>query len=555
MSAITPAAVVAPALPAARSERATTLLAAGLVILPLLQAFPIDFDRSALLFVLFPALWAGRASLSSAWLQLAQLPRWTRLLLLAALALVILSVAFAAHPAPAAVTAASWLFLAATALLASRLVQTDATAHARLLAAIALGSAFGTLLTWLLWTLGGRGQIPLYAHHRHLGLHTLAGACAATALLVRPALPRSSRIVWAAVGIITWAGLFWSGGRGPVLALCGALAFWAALSARPQRRALFLWATLQLFAGLGLSALFATDRPELGWWHAFERTAGATKAANVSALTSTRSEFWQEAFRHGLASPWLGHGPDAYRFLTPKLDGQQPHNLLLQLWLDLGLLGGLAFLTLLAALLFRATRRAWTARGTSPETAWLTLLVAALLIGMLDGAFYHLLLFLPASIAAGTLLPHVAPPTNAAAKSPALPVLSTILPRILLGITTSILLIHAAIFHTLANATPPAPSALAPRLLHAFPSTTFGLWRWLDSWKTSHPDDEFAWTRWAQAHASNPALFHIRAAQTFLARGDRAGAIAELRAALAKAHYTAHGGIRSMLDPLERIAP
>jgi len=533
-------------------ERASTFLAGALVALPLLQALPIDFDRTAPLVLLLPALWSGRAHLASACEHLARLARWLQILLLLTILCVVASVALGDHPAPAAVTAASWVFIASAALLAGQLIRADPLAQSRLLTAIAVGAVVGTLITWILWIAGGRGPMPLYAHHRHLGLHALAGACATTALLLQPSPSRRRRLAWSLLGAIAWAGLLWSGGRGPIIALAGALLLWWLLAAAPDRRRLLIAGAGQLIAGLALSALFTTERPELGWWHAFERTATATQAANVSALTSTRSEFWVEAYRRGLAAPWFGHGPDAYRFLTPKLDGQQPHNLVLQLWLDLGLLGMLSMLALLATVLAVGLKRAWATHGAAFNTCWLALLTAAVLIGMLDGAFYHLVLFLPALIAAGALFAQLtAAAPVARARAPWRAINST-----LLAAAASILLLHTWLFHALVTAPPsPHPQALAPRLLRIFPSTTFGLWRWLDTWKAAHPEEELAWCRWAQQHASNPALFHVRAAQILLSRADRAGAIAELHAARAKAHHSARGVIAAMLDPLETRSP
>jgi hypothetical protein len=97
-------------------------------------------------------------------------------------------------------------------------------------------------------------------------------------------------------------------------------------------------------------------------------------------------------------------------------------------------------------------------------------------------------------------------------------------------------------------APPPAgPEGCAPRSLKIFPSTTFGLGRWLDAWEPRHPEAALAWAVWAQTRAPNAPLFHVYAARYRLARGDRAGAEAELRAALAKAHWTVRPGIETML--------
>lgn len=519
--------------------RASGWLAAALIVLPFLQALPIDLDRTAPL-LLLPALWLGRRELGAAVASWGEAKPWIQLSLGLTILGVALSVMFAVHQAPALVMAATWVVLGAAAVLASRLVQLHPGAGRRLLAGIAVGAAAGTVAVWLLWSGQGGGRMPLYAHHRHLGLHTIAGAVATTVLLLR-AEGRAARLGWFAAGALTWGGLLWSGGRAPLVAVIGSLAAWFWLQPGPGRTRLAQWSAAQLAAGLALSAAFWTTQPELGWWHAFRRTASATQTRSVSQLTSTRNEFWREAAAHAASTPWLGRGPDAYRYLVPKLDGQQPHNLVLQLWLDLGLVGGIPALALLAGGIV-AGAKAWR-KGGDPEADWAAMLIALAAAAMLDGVFYHVLTLLPASLALGIVLRPVASEVT-----PASTMFTRVLPTTAVAVATAVLAVHAALFHALAVAAPPAgPRTVAARVLRGFPSTTFGLWTWLDAWHRTSPDEALAWARWAQAHAPNPALFHIRAAQYLLIREDRAGAEAEYRAALAKVHWTARPQVAGML--------
>jgi len=521
-------------------------LAIALVVMPFLQLLPIDFDRSAPLFLVAPVLWFGRHQLAQAAAGLGRGPRWLRLPFAWAALAVVMAVVRADQPAAAAVTAATWTLLTAAGLVAGQLVRQDANTSHRLLLALAVGTAMGTVAVWLLWSLGGRGAMPLYAHHRHLGLHTLAGAIAATALLAGPSPSRNHRIGYLVTGVLTWAGLLWSGGRGPVLALAGGLACWFVVAAPPLRRALATWATVQLIAGLAISAVFQTDRPELGWWHAFQRTAVAATAGDASALTSTRTEFWPETLRRARSAPVLGHGPDAYRFLTPKLDGQQPHNLLLQLWLDVGLVGAVPLLALLGTALFRGTQQLRSNREASPVASWLALLLALTFMSMLDGVFYHVLTFLPALLAWGIVVFQTMPATAT------LPRWTTAVSRSACLIASALLLVHTWIFRALAIAAPPAdPRSFTAQLVQAFPSTTFGLWRWTDAWQEKSPDVALAWLRWAAPQSSTPWLFHIRAAQLLRALDRRNEALAELRAAEAEAHWTVRPSISAMVRELE----
>jgi hypothetical protein len=295
-----------------------------------------------------------------------------------------------------------------------------------------------------------------------------------------------------------------------------------------------------------VSAAFWTSKPDLGWWHAVGRTATAATTGSASQLSSTRTEFWAEVVARARETPWLGHGPDSYRFLTPKLDGQQPHNLVLQLWLDLGAVGAIPLLGLLAGVFVIGWRRAVPAAPVIPA-AWLAVLTASIVAGMLDGVFYHLLALLPAILAIGVaigLVSHLAPPARIFQA-----------PRVVIGLATAVLLLHLGVFYLLAVGPTPAPTDWRATSVRVFPSSTFGLWRWLDDWQQSSPAETLEWTRWAQGHSPNPVFFHVYAARLLAAQGDGKGAEKELRAALAKAHWSTRPSLELMLRQLSPPPP
>lgn len=572
-------------------RRATLWLSGAMVVLPLLQSLPIDFDRTAPLLLLLPAIWTGREEFSHAASGLLHSPPWTRIAMLMVVLSSVASIVFSTHAAASMTTAASWILLGAAALIGGQAVRHDRQAHRTLLAGLALGAALGTSAVWLLWLTGGRGAIPLYAHHRIFGLHVLVGTMATTGLVVGSGT-RGRRLLWLAVGAVTWGAALWSGGRAPLVALAGGLVAWAFF--RPtDRKPLVIAASFQLIAGLALSAAFWTPRAELGWWHAFARTAaaagsGGSVEVKVSALTSTRSDFWRESAQHALTSPWIGHGPDAYRFLTPKLDGQQPHNFVLQLWLDVGIIGALPALLLLANLLLRGWSR--VRRDEVPAIApWSALLTTLVLAGLLDGIFYHVLTLLPAMLAAavvflatrstadvrsevpaselqdqralsGSMGPRsVTTPTGVPrrpARAPSLGREPGVLPHAFVGFAIVILSFHAYLFHALVVGAPPSSTnSIAARALRIFPSTTFGLWTWLDDWYRKSPDTALDWARWAQTRATNPVIFHLRAAQYLHLRGEDVQASEELRVAETKAHSLTRPSIVELRKNMRLAAP
>lgn len=537
-------------LPRLRPRSDTVLLAAGVVVLPLWQGLWIDFDRSAALFALGPALWSGREELARSVAALWDQPR-ARLLLAWLGGAIGLSIGGSAHAAAAAVEAATWVFLAAAGLLAGGIARRDAREGSLLLAALALGSGGGIAASWTGWLLSGKKYIPIYLHYRLMGLHALPGALACVGLALRASSP-GRRAAWSGlVGGVVWGGMFWSGGRAPILGAVAGLGAWVILlRPRPWRQFAAIVA-LQVAAGLVISLACWTDRAELGWWHAWSRTTHALAQGSVTELSSTRSEFWRETANRALRAPWTGQGPDSYRHLTPKLDGQQPHNFLLQLWLDLGVAGAAPALLILGAALRRGFGK--PARSARPELApWAAILAGAVATGLVDGVFYHLVAFIPAALALGVCL----------RLEPAAPVPAAPAPRrgalagsAVLVSATLLLLLHSWLFYELNVAPPPSRLSAAPRILRRFPSTCLGLWHWLDAWQRDEPDAVREWLAWAEVQSSTPTLFRVYAARLAAAHGDRERARTELTVALAEAHWTARPQIRQMLHQLEPAAP
>jgi len=526
-------------------------LAAAIVVMPFLQFLPIDFDRTGVLCLLLPFLWSGRALLGPALARVRQRSRLLGWSMATFFIAGILSVLGADQIAPASVTAACWVLLAAAALIAGESIVRERAAGPILLGAIALSVTAGTIVVWILWWLNGRGAAPLYAHHRIFGLHTIGGAVAATALVIHFRNQAKRRGLWFAIGVVNWAGLLWSGGRTPALALFLALAAWWLTGDSALRRRLAVTGAGLLAAGLLLSLAMWTPRPELGWWNAIHRTTtanpGAGPALSVSALSSTRSDFWRESLARATLRPWFGHGPDAYRFITPKLDGQQPHNFVLQLLLDVGAAGAVPALIFLGTLIVLNARRSFGECGGGPAAPWLAVATASLIAGLLDGVFYHLVALLPAAIALGAL----ATADTRIVENPRHRRPAAVGGGTAVIVSSVLLALHAWIFYSLAVAPPPNPTAWRARVVRVFPSTTFGLWRWLDDWRTGEPDAALEWSRWAQGHSANPPSFHVYAARLLLARGDREGAAAELRGALAEAHRLNQPAIAEMLRTVE----
>jgi hypothetical protein len=423
-----------------------------------------------------------------------------------------------------------------------------------MLAGITVGATLACLTIWSQWA-DGYPRVPFhfYGHVRLFGLHMMVGTMTALALLVESHPRPLQRLAIGLCAAINCGGMLWSGGRAGVLGVAVALVVWYWRSPQQERRILRYSVPSVVVAGLAISLIQWSPESYLGWWNAAARS---TVATSVNELSSTRLSFWQQTWQQFLQSPWIGHGADAYRFITPKLDGSQPHNWALQFLLDFGVVGAFALGALLMWQTFRGLKDRWDLspaammrRGTAAG------LVACLVTGLFDGVFYHAIALLPAAILVGIAGAAVAvnakrsPEPAHLEEGPS----SLELPakkikrgdpfRVVwpcLAASAAVLAVHAYLYLHLIHLPPPAgPQEFPARVLRLFPSTTYGLERWLPGWRPSQEDAVLEWTLWAQRHSDNPARLHLYAAVLYADRDDYDSADHEMVQALRTAHWTA----------------
>ena len=510
-------------------------LTLGLSLFPVLLVLPVDIDKTAHLLllpvILCSVMMPGGRSCS----------RLVKGLLATLVTLAAFSTALSSFPAPALVTLSGWV-LAGFGIFA--LHRLAATPHGVpwILRGVALGCTVGFLLVGFLIASGPPELgMPLYQHPRLFGMHMFAGAVATLILVV--VRPRSARGygVDALLAVLCWTAFFWSGSRAPALGLIAGISVWMLAANHVTRKRLIVWTPLLLVVALSFSYLIRSPIQSMGWFRAVERSV---QAADINDLSSSRLVLWSKMWKQAADTPWLGLGPDGYRYLRPKLDGEQPHNFLLHWRLELGWLGMLCLVALLGLCITTGLRnrdehyRPWATAAASG-------LIACTVTALLDGVFYHVLIFIPAlCLAAGCLQSPVA----AASISPS----RTRLRCWGLGAAaitaTLVLVLHSFLFYHLVRGIPPHPRAPLAQTLRFFPSTTHGLIRWIEAWRPQLPQAALEWTLWAQQTAAVPSIFHEEAARLQIDRGDLAATEAEFMAALATAHASAQPRLEQLIQ-------
>lgn len=519
--------------PTDRARLAPALaFALPLAALPCLLLAPLDTDR-ALPLAFLPAILLGLRNIRSA-------PKTDLLLLTWIIVSLTLSAFVSDHTARALVMASSVLLALLTGAAAAPLSHSRPAVRL-ILIGIVFGAVAGTLMVRL-GVAADRMYFPVYWSARLMGAHQFAGCAASLALLWLTPAGFRQRALPAAAALIVWIGLAWSGSRAPALGLAVFIVFWFWRGSPDERRFLLRWVPALSLLALACSYPLGSPFPQLGWWQAFERTAGAVQsgAVNIAAMTSSRTDYWAASWQQILRTPWLGNGADAYLFLSPTQHGNQPHSMPIQWLLEYGVIGLLAWLALLA----RSLRSLWQSSRAPLAVFSAALMAGAAAYSLFDGVFYHMIVFVPVAVFAGLAFGSAAPPASTPFSCVAL--------RIPALTAATLLLVHNWLGFMLLNAPNVTPDSHLARLLRAFPSTTHAIQNWTERWRRTDPALAMEWIHWAQTVSTNPGALHVHAAQVYLWQKNFAAAETEMLRCLEKVNPTERVDAQQAIDNIRQ---
>jgi O-antigen ligase len=144
--------------------------------------------------------------------------------------------------------------------------------------------------------------------------------------------------------VLTVAAVVACGGRAGWVGLAVSLPLFAALAARYHGVILHAkhWLMGVLALGLG-AALYILSH---GWGFVAARINPVLEAHVGRGIGSGRLDIWGQVLEYISTAPWLGIGPMGYRHLPNAID-MHPHNWVLQLQLETGMIGLVLFIGLM----------------------------------------------------------------------------------------------------------------------------------------------------------------------------------------------------------------
>jgi O-antigen ligase len=228
---------------------------------------------------------------------------------------------------------------------------------------------------------------PFFLNVRHFGYQGFFGASAAVAVALADKRLRASGVLLAMSALF---GIIMFGGRG---ALLGWILFViAALALVPNRRAL-LMVSVPPIAGAFALAIVAEQQGWLNTFSLLDRTSTLTGDTLSALYVQDRLEIWRDSLTAIAQRPILGFGPSGYQIsgcCNPNV--VQPHNFVLQILLEFGVLG-LAALAWTAIALFGPRVREIVVLTSRLERDQIDSLALAILAGfsgfsLIDGLLY-----------------------------------------------------------------------------------------------------------------------------------------------------------------------
>ena len=306
--------------------------------------------------------------------------------------LLAIAVGTAAYVAPAPYAAAArtgfWithlLFGFSIAYLCTRLFDAVDLVGAYLAGFAALAVAFvifavGALQRPIDWV----WDLPSFSHIRHLGIYAtpMIGFSIGIMATIR------RRSVWAITFLLATCGfalVMWTGSRGPLAAISGALLAGAIISPAMRRPAVWAGAAAAAAVAYVIVAWLPVPAPSM---MGVSRTIAATTQA--ADMTTGRTQLWALVTQAIEYRPLFGYGEGQMRTVAEFGRMAQPHNIVLQVLLAWGIAGMLCLLVLAFYFVRMALPviRKDEALALPPILAMLSLLA----LSMLDAALYHIL--------------------------------------------------------------------------------------------------------------------------------------------------------------------
>lgn len=234
---------------------------------------------------------------------------------------------------------------------------------------------------------------PLNAHMRIIGFLVAAAAPALLPFFAQKKPVRLPLIGYYVMGLLICGLMFWTGGRGTIIAsivVCGAMAL--VLKLKKQRiKGVVVALVVLVVGGIVLAELF-----KVFYWNGIFQAAERTLAAGGDPykLTTGRTRLWGWVIESLNAEDawWFGLGSQGYSYMPNRTFAFDPHNLAFQFLAEWGVVGMILFFGMLGYGFFVGARRhLFSGNGicSTPVLASFGIILSLGAHSLVDGIFYQ----------------------------------------------------------------------------------------------------------------------------------------------------------------------
>ncbi|MGS0682887.1 O-antigen ligase family protein [Shewanella sp. 125m-7] len=235
-------------------------------------------------------------------------------------------------------------------------------------------------------------SVPFASNIRYLGYLCCASTSILSVYLLQQRNHSANMTILSIVFMSNLALLIWLGGRGSLIAYFSTVSIYIAYLLY-QRQLVLKYLVLLLI--LIISSIFLADWVSIFNWNGPGRFFTSIEVNNVeeglNKLSSNRIAIWTQTINAITETPWFGLGPEGYRFHPEHVFGLQPHNVILQMLITYGVVGGALIAYLYYSMIQTAMKQVSdkTSGSNLESTMALIVIVSLSIHGLVDGTFYH----------------------------------------------------------------------------------------------------------------------------------------------------------------------
>ncbi|MCL1060057.1 O-antigen ligase family protein [Shewanella gelidimarina] len=241
---------------------------------------------------------------------------------------------------------------------------------------------------------GSTTSVPFSTNIRYLGYLVTASTAVVMVSLLQTKIINHKLVGVSVLFTINLGLLVWLGGRGSLISLFSTTLIYISYLAflgQLQKNRLILLLLLTL-----VSFYFAYICNIFDWNGPLSLIRSSTSPADdagidLNRLSSNRIAIWTQTLEAIKDKPWLGYGPEGYRFHPEHIFGLQPHNAILQLLIGYGLFGTLIIIHFYIKIIILAVKQVLDIKNKDiiESRLALTIIISLSIHSLVDGTFYH----------------------------------------------------------------------------------------------------------------------------------------------------------------------